>query len=155
MGLSSISVPRTRSAFLTNVDVQYQVTMVNFVPLSANVIVMKKLRFAVQPERMLTVAQSSQLVNQKERTCTTKSAQVSVLKHANTTRLHVNNPMTQIMDALIQITVKQSKSTTVANSVISNNVNLSVITLNTFARETSNMTVAKKMIFAYQNNLMT
>jgi len=63
--------------------------------------------------------------------------------------------MTQIMVALTQITVKLSKSTTAANSVTSNNVNLSVITLNTFARETSDMTAAKKTIFAYQNNPMT
>merc|ERR1712212_1305144 len=128
--------------------------MVNFVPLSANVIVMKKLRFAVQPERMLTVAQSSQLVNQKEKTCTTKSVQVSVWKHANTTRFHVNNLMTQIMDALTQITVKLSKSTTLENSVTSNNANLSVITLNTFAKETSLMMDVKKTISVYQNNPM-
>jgi len=38
--------------------------------------------------------------------------------------------------------------------VIFNNANLSVIIPNTFAKETSYMTVAKKMIFAYQNNLM-
>jgi len=62
--------------------------------------------------------------------------------------------MTQIMAVLIQITVKPNKSTILENSVISNNANLSVIIPNTFAKETSYMTVAKKMIFAYQNNLM-
>jgi len=59
------------------------------------------------------------------------------------------------MAALIQITVKLNKSITLENSVIFNNVNLSVIIPNTFAKETSYTTVAKKMIFAYQNNLMT
>jgi len=62
--------------------------------------------------------------------------------------------MTQTMAALIQITVKLNKSITLENSVIFNNANLSVIIPNTFAKETSYMTVAKKMIFAYQNNLM-
>jgi len=42
----------------------------------------------------------------------------------------------------------------VANSVTSNNVNLSVITPNTFARETSSMMVVKKTTFVYQNNPM-
>merc|ERR1712223_1600976 len=150
----SISAPRTKSVFLTNVDVQYQETMVNFVQLSVNAIVTQKLKFAVLPERIPMAAQSNQLVNQRERTCTTKSVPVSASKHANTMRSHANSLMTQTMAVLIQITVKLNKLITLENSVISNNANLSVIIPNTFAKETSYMTVAKKMIFAYQNNLM-
>jgi len=67
-----------KSAFLTNADVQSTVTMVNYVQLSANAIVMKKQKFAVQPEKIQTVAPSNQPVNQKEKTCLTKSVQVSV-----------------------------------------------------------------------------
>ena len=66
----------------------------------------------------------------------------------------MNNLMTQIMDALTQITVKLSKSIILESSVTSSNANSSVITLNTFARETSHMTVAKKTTFVYQNNPM-
>jgi len=69
-------------------------------------------------------------------------------------RSHVNNLMTQTMDVLIQTIVKLSKSIILVNSVIFNNASLFAITPNTFAKETFDMTDAKKTIFAYQNNLM-
>jgi len=69
-------------------------------------------------------------------------------------RSHVNNLMTQTMDVLIQTIVRLSKSIILVNSVIFNNASLFAITPNTFAKETFDMTDAKKTIFVYQNNLM-
>jgi len=128
--------------------------MVNYVLLSANVIVTMKLKFAAQLERMQMVAQSNQLVNQKAQTCTMKSVLASVSNHANIMKFHANNLMIQIMAVLTQITVRLSKLITLENSVTCNNANLSVIIPNTFVKVTSDMMAAKKTIFAYQNNLM-
>jgi hypothetical protein len=69
-------------------------------------------------------------------------------------RSHVNSPMTQTSDVLIQIIVKLSKSIILVNSVIFNNATLFAIIPNTFAKEIFDMTDARKTIFAYQNNLM-
>jgi len=128
--------------------------MVNYVLLSANVIVTMKLKFAAQLERMQMAAQSNQPVNQKEQTCTMKSVQASVWNHANIMKFHANNLMIQIMAVLTQITARLSKLITLENSVTCNNANLSVIIPNTFVKVTSDMMAAKKTIFAYQNNLM-
>jgi len=128
--------------------------MVNYVLLSANVIVTMKLKFAAQLERMQMAVQSNQLVNQKEQTCTMKSVLASVSNHANIMKFHANNLMIQIMAVLTQITVRLSKLITLENSVTCNNANLSVIIPNTFVKVTSDMMAAKKTIFAYQNSLM-
>ena len=97
--------------------------MVNYVLLSANVIVTMKLKFAAQLERMQMAVQSNQPVNQKEQTCTMKSVQASVWNHANIMKFHVNNQMTQIMGVLTQITVRLSKLIILENSVTFNNAN--------------------------------
>jgi len=128
--------------------------MVNYVLLSANVIVTMKLKFAAQLERMQMAVQSNQPVNQKEQTCTMKSVLASVSNHANIMKFHVNNLMIQIMAVLTQITVRLNKLITLGSSVTCNNANLSVTIPNNFVKVISDMTAAKKMIFAYQNNLM-
>ena len=109
--------------FFLSTKAQYPVTMGNCVQLSANAIVMKKLKFVVLPEKIPMAAQSNQLVNQRERTCTTKSVQASVWNHANIMKLHVNNQMTQIMGVHTQITVRLSKLIILENSVTFNNAN--------------------------------
>ena len=116
--------------------------MANYVLWSVNAIVTMKRKFAVHLVKMLTGAQSSQHVSQKERTCTMKSAQVSVLNLVNTMKFHASNLMTQIMAVLIQTIVKQNKLIILENSVISNNVNLCVIIHNIFVKETFDTTAA-------------
>ena len=128
--------------------------MVNCVLLSANVIVTMKPKFVAQLERMQMAAQSNQLVNQKEQTCTMKSVLASVLNHANIMKFPANNLMIQIMAVPTQIIARLSKLITQENSVTCNNANLSVIIPNTFVKVTSDMMAAKKTIFAYQSNLM-
>ena len=60
--------------------------MVNYVLLSANVIVTMKLKFAAQLERMPMDVQSNQPVNQKEQTQDTNEPEADCLL---TLRLHV------------------------------------------------------------------